>query len=415
MSATTSATLPVLREDLSDEVAMIDYENTLFTSTVRVGKPATHSEYAEVADLPQQGRLGGKAESRAIDRATVQDRFLKRAKIKGIVQEKVEDYGVTDRTKKVENPAGITDVSAEAYARAVESFKQGIEMTALSQQRQQDDAYVMNEKGDMETQHLTQGASAWCDASPIGDSDLLVPAAYRPASAQNVLVTALTDFTETSLRSMLQAKRTAAHANVDSMVFCTFDFQTHVDTFFDEKAVDSGKAHIRSFNYDGGAPMFEVGLKGYKTTFGKIMMAPTGHLNATREFGAVDAAGAARSLSVTTTNTSTTVTVDNTRGLQPFMHIKATGIPAGAYIASITNTTTFVISSAATASATVTATLGKLDHALFLEMKYFQKKTNGGVEDVDLSPEGNGDTGFVRSFFSIFCGLPLVQGKVHQA
>ena len=416
MASSSSATLPVLHEDLSDEVAMVDYENTLFSSSIKPGKPAERSEYAEVADKPQRGRLGGKSESRTVTRADVTDRFTKRKKIKGIVQEKVEDYGVTDRAKEVENPAGIKDVAAEAYLRTVESFKQGLELTGLSQQVQNDGMTVMNEKGAMEAQHLTQGASAWCDAVPIGDSDLLVDALYRPAAAQNVLISsALTEFDEAALRAMLQAKRVANNGPVDSLVFCTFDFQTHVDGFFDEKAVASGRAHIRSFNYDGGASMFEVGLRGYKTTFGKMALNPTGHLNATRELGAVDANGEPRALTGTTVNGDATITVNSVRGLQPYMRIKGTGIPAGAYIIEIVDATHIEISANATADgSSIALTLGRLDHALFLEMQYFQKKTNGGIKDVDLTPEGSGQQGFVQGFFSYFCGLPSVQGKVHQ-
>lgn len=63
-------------------------------------------------------------------------------------------------------------------------------------------------------------------------------------------------------------------------------------------------------------------------------------------------------VSVTTTNTSTSVTTADTAVLGVGAPIVGTGIPAGATIASITNGTTFVISAAATATGTVTATVG---------------------------------------------------------
>ena len=58
-----------------------------------------------------------------------------------------------------------------------------------------------------------------------------------------------------------------------------------------------------------------------------------------------------------TTNATTTVTTASTTGLAVGQAITGTGIPAGATISSITNATTFVISTAATASGTVTATI----------------------------------------------------------
>lgn len=417
MAEALSTTLPVLHEDLSDVVQMVDYEETLMSSTTRAGKPATASKYAETADNPQRGRLGGKGETRSVDRSKVQNRFASRKKIEGIVQEKIEDYGISDRVKQVENPAGINDAKAEAYTRTVEAFKQGMEMTFLSQQVQNEDAYLLNEKGVMEHQHLTGGASFWCDQSPLGS--VTPDALYRPAAALNKEVNALADFDEDALRDLMQAKRAVMNRKCNSLVFCTLDFQTHVDGFFDEKAVADGNVHIRSFRYEGGSPDFEVGLKSYKTSHGKIMLNATQHLNAVRNFGAVDEYGEAVALTCATTNTSTTVNLTpgmTTRGLQPFMRVKGTGIPAGAYIASITDEDTFVLSAAATATGTgVALTFGYLDHALFLEMDYFQKKMGkDGIKDVDLTPDASGEQGYVQGFFSLFCGLPKVQAKVFQ-
>ncbi|NBV53445.1 MAG: hypothetical protein EBR83_08020, partial [Verrucomicrobia bacterium] len=60
------------------------------------------------------------------------------------------------------------------------------------------------------------------------------------------------------------------------------------------------------------------------------------------------------SISATTTNLSNLVTVASTAGLIPGMPITGTGIPANAYITSITDGTKFLISAAATTSATNT-------------------------------------------------------------
>jgi len=84
-----------------------------------------------------------------------------------VVQESVEDYGVTDRAKKVENPTGIDDLAAEASLRALEAWKQSWrKRPCLASPNTA--AYVMNEKDVFETQHLTQGASAWADNAPLG-------------------------------------------------------------------------------------------------------------------------------------------------------------------------------------------------------------------------------------------------------
>jgi hypothetical protein len=133
---------------------------------------------------------------------------------------------------------------------------------------------------------------------------------------------------------------------------------------------------------------------------------PTEHLNGVRNAGSL--AGAA------TTNTSTTLTVTSTAGLQAGMKIGGTGIPAGAYISSITNSTTLVLSAAATATGSPTLTLGDFDHMLALEMEYFYELLNG-LEEVDLSNDGSGTQGYVEGFFSLFCSMPAVHGKVETA
>ena len=70
------------------------------------------------------------------------------------------------------------------------------------------------------------------------------------------------------------------------------------------------------------------------------------------------------SASVTTTNASTSVTTASTAFISVGAAVTGTGIPAGAYVASITNATTFVISAAATAAGTVTATFSLYDRQI---------------------------------------------------
>ncbi|GEM_PF-2928287 len=66
-------------------------------------------------------------------------------------------------------------------------------------------------------------------------------------------------------------------------------------------------------------------------------------------------------ITAATTNTSTNVTVTSTAGILPGQAITGTGIPASTTVASITSSTVFVLSAAATATnASVTLTLAQL-------------------------------------------------------
>lgn len=405
MAQALSSTVPAIHEDLTDEIALLDNENTIFKSTVQSGGMAENSVYARVADKHHAGRLGAVAEGTAVNRANVTNHFTNRAKIWGVVQQKREPWGVSKRVEKVENTAGVANEVGESRYRALERYKQGWEMTYLSAQVAKDTASAHNEEGTLGTMHLTMGASAYTESSAQGTSSTFqVNSTYRPNSSQLISVASVSAFTETQMRTLLLEARQAKRKNVKLTMFATTDFANHLATFFDSGSTASSQTPIRRFNQDASDHTITAMLTGYKTAFGSLMVVPTEHLNAVR--GAGSLAGAS------TTNTDATVTVTNTAGLQSGMKVGGTGIPAGAYIDSITNGTTFELSAAATATGTPTLTLGDYDHALALEMEYFYELLNG-LEEVDLSPDGSGTQGYVEGFASLFCSMPYVQSKVY--
>ena len=407
MAQALSTTVGALHEDLADELALLDNENTIFSSTVKSGGKAENSAFSRVADVQLSGRLGGVQEGDSVTRGSVTNHFSNRKKIWGSVQQKRENWGVSRRAQKVENPAGVSNLEGEARYRGLERYKQGKELTYLSSQVQDDNAYFYNEEGALKQDHLTMGAAAWVSSgAQKTDSTFQVDAAFRPGTAQIVDIASASAFTEAQLRTIISECRKAKRSNVKLTSFCSVDFANQLATFFDAGSTANSLAPIRRFNQDGTSGEITSKLTGYNTAFGSMMVVPTELLNGVRNAGSL--AGAA------TTNTSTTVTVTSTVGLQSGMQIAGTGIPAGAYIVSITNSTTFVISAAATATGSPTLTLGNYDHALFLEMGYFYEMLNG-IEEVDLSLDGSGAQGYIEEFFALYCSMPKVHGKVHTA
>ena len=408
MAQVLSSTMPAIHEDLADELALLDNENTIFSSTVQSGGQAENSTYSRVADKHLTGRLGGVKEGDAVTRADVANHFANRKKISGAVQQKRESYGVSKRVEKVENTAGVANEVGESRYRSLERYKQGVEMTYLSQQVADDNAYFHDDEGRRVQSYLTMGASAYVEsgAQKTADTNFIVDALYRPDASQLIAVASASAFTETNMRTLLRECRQAKRKNVKLTMFATTEFADHLATFFDAGSTADTKTPIRRFNQDTSNTEITSMLTGYKTAMGSLMVVPTELLNASRN--AASLAGAA------TTNTSTTVTVTSTAGLQSGMKIAGTGIPAGAYIVSITNATTFVISSAATATGSPTLTESDFDHALALEMEYFYEILNG-LEEVDLSADGTGNQGYVEGFFSLFCSMPAVHGKVYTA
>lgn len=401
MAQALSSTITALHEDLADELALLDNENTIFSSTVQSGGMAENSTYSRVADSQLSGRLGAVQEGDSVTRSSVTNQFTNRKKIWGIVQQKRENWGVSRRAQKVETPAGVNNLEGEARYRGLERYKQGKELTYLSSQVQNDNAYFYNEEAAIKQDHLTMGAAAWVSyVAQNTDSTYQVDSSFRTPTAQVINTSAATAFTEANLRTIISECRKAKRRNVKLTCFCSVDMANQFATFFDAGSTSGSVTPIRRFNQDGTSGQITSKLTGYTTAFGSMMVVPTEMLNGVRN------AGALASISGTNTNT---VTVTSTVGLQSGMKVTGTNIPADTYIESITNATTLVLNQATTGAPSA-AVLGDLDHALFLEMEYFFEMLNG-IEEVDLSLDGSGAQGYIEEFFSLYCSMPKVHGK----
>lgn len=404
MAQALSSTIEAIHEDLADELSLLDNENTLFSSTVQSGGKAENSVYKRVADKQLTGQMRGRGEASSTDRTKVTNHFTNRKKIPGIVQQKRETWGVSKRVQKVENVAGVTNELGESRYRAMERHKQGKELIYLSQQIQADDALAYNDEDELESMHLTMGASSWIESSEQKNAEYAVPEMYRPASSQIINIASVSAFTETQMRTILSNARKAKRKNVKLVNFCSVDFSDQLATFFDSGSTANSLAPIRRINQDSSDHEITAKLTGYNTMHGTMMVVPTEHLNGTRNAGSVTAASGSSG--------DATITCASTVGLQPFMKISGTSVPVGAYILSITDATHFELSANLTGNiSAATLVVGELDHALFLEMEYFFEILNG-LEEEDLSADGSGSQGYVEEFFSLFCSMPYVQSKV---
>ena len=56
--------------------------------------------------------------------------------------------------------------------------------------------------------------------------------------------------------------------------------------------------------------------------------------------------------------------------------------------------------------------MGEVDHALFLDMEYFELKTSLVPSGPELPEDGGGKDGFVQSIAALHCTYPAVHGKI---
>lgn len=396
MAQTLVATLPVNHEDLSDELVLLNPDEMVFTSMVGKGSAPENVEFSTPADIRNPGGLKGVKDHETVDRTAIENQHANRERLRGTIQHFRRTHGESVVAQSVMNPAGIGDLFLNGRMKAMTQMKEDMEFTFLSQQ----DCLM----GSASAEFQTRGASMAIDTAAQPNSSYAVASGYRPGASQALDIPAVASVTETNIRALLQACRTAKKGPVKLTGFCTLDMATRFDDYFTEGSTADSKTPVRRFNTSGSTGTYEIGITRYKTRFGYVDIVPTTYLNAVRSAGSL--AGAS------TTSGSATVTVTSTAGLRPFMQVFGAGIPAGAYIASITNATTFVISANATATASPTLSLGEVDHALFLDMEYFELKTSMVPSGPELPEDGGGKDGFVQSICALHCTYPAVHGKI---
>lgn len=404
---TLVATLPITHEDLSDQMVLLDPEDMVLTSALPKGSPAENTVYRAPVDKLDSPRLGGEKEHPVLDRTTVKNRQANRTQLFGMIEHFRETYGSSLIAQQVTNPAGIESVNADSKYKSLVALKQKMELTFASDQEQ-------SEIG-ASAAGLTRGVVMWGRTAAQPNDTYKVPEAHRPVAANNVSVASASAVTEAQLRAMLKYLRISRQASVDVIGLCTLDFADTFDSFFLEQVPVAGSAvPTRHFNFEGGDDAYEMMITSYKTRFGRVTPMPTQYLNGTR--------GMAPGLTGDITSGSAVIPGllnvplkdDGTSALQPFTLIQGTGIPAGAYIVSVDSTTQITISADATATTgDIALTLGQQTHCQFLDLKYWEVKTNLVPSHKPMPEDGGGEDAIVEAIASLFCTYPGINGSFY--
>lgn len=406
---TMVATLPVTHEDLSDVCVLLDAENTIFTSVLPKGEPPKDTVYRAPLDKLDNPRLGGLKEHQVVDRSKVSNRQANRKQVHGAVQHFRETYGASLIAEVVKNPAGIDDIIADGKAKTILALKRNSELTFLSEQDQ-------NEIGSANA-GLTRGAIAWCNSNAQPNAELAVPVGYRPEAAQNVAVAGVTSITEALFRTMMLDLRKARQQKIDVMAFVTLDAAAQFDMFFREQIPVAGSAvPVRSFQHDPDVDAYEEMITTYRTRFGKVSVNETDYLNGVRDMAPGLTGDATNGSPVITGLLNVPLDPDGNTALLPFVPIKGTGIPAGAYIVSVDSATQITISANCTANgADIALTLGTQTHMFFTDLAFWEQKPNMIPAHVELTPDGGGKDGYCEMMNSLFCTYPALLGRFFTA
>ena len=261
MAQLTEPISPVKREDLSDQLVLVDQRSTPVTSMIRKDPSPTNTLYEWTVDSYDSPTTKGVVDG--TDVASWSNKAANRAKLKNHIQ-------VVRRTAKVsrlaENVTSVPGVSSEighAAKRCLTELARDIECIILGDNSSQTD--------DGTKPYLTRGIGKWVVTS---DSDQYpVPSAHLPASAQ-VITTATASLREdTDIQGILQAIFDATGMVGDykliagSVLRRRFTDMTRTVT---NAATNGGAARARSFNSDLTSKTITETVTSYNGDFGTI-------------------------------------------------------------------------------------------------------------------------------------------------
>ncbi len=399
-----------VHEDLSDAMTVIDVADKPFTTMVKKGKKPENTIFFDPIDKLQDARLGGVVDGSAIDRTSTANPAANRGKIGARIQVFERDLGVGFIALSVSNPAGVNDEYANGVVNKLSETKGDMELTFLSDQESRDSG----SSGGTTVSDLTRGVGMLVNSAAPIDTPADVPAAFRTPSAQIVTVNSANVFTKAQLNTILQNSHTYSGGRMVKLNgFVTPTLLNRTQSFFEKFEPSSTELPLARYTQDGSGDTIKHAVTRYINAFGQVDLMPSQYMGGIRSY--TGTAG----LASTTTNTSTTVTLGapfldfkGKPGIQVGMKVYGTGIPAGAYVASVTSSTVFVLSAAATATGTPTLYFGEIQHGHFLDMQYFQLRPTLTPGHTEMPVDGSGKHGFVRAIAGLTCTNPTVHARV---
>ena len=403
----TEPNQPVVHEDLSDAMTVIDVADKPFTTMVPKGKKPENTIFFDPVDKQQDARLGGVIDGTAVDRTATANPAANRGKIGGRIQVFQRDLGVGFIALSANDPAGISDEYLNGVDMKLSETKGDMELTFLSEQESRDsDGSAASD--------LTRGVGSWVNSDAPVDTAATVPAAFRTASAQIQTPASATAFTRANLDTLIQGSHTASGGKMVKLNgFLTPSLLNRVQSFFTEFTPTASELPLARYSQDGASDTMKHAVTRYINAFGQVDIMPSQYLGGQRSYTGTSGLGAS------TTNTDATVTLDaaftdymGKPGIQVGMRVYGTGIPAGATVASVTSSTVFELSAAATATGTPTLYFGEIMHGHFLDMKYFQLRPTLPPGHTELPLDGSGKHGFIRAIGGLQCTNPTVHARV---
>lgn len=245
------------REDLSDIIAVADAKGTPFTSMIRKGNKPTNTLSEWQADGYDEPNTDGVLDGKDVE--TFEDAAANRERIGGRVQKFWRTPMVTDMAETVSNPAGVKSEFSAAKAKKSVEIKRDMEAAFLSDNDSQPQSGS--------NPYKTRGMGKWLDSA--AQADLPVPEAYR-TPAGSIFSSALSGFTEDSLRTLLQSRYEQCGTTDQLVGFVGTDLKKAISDFVRYAPDKASNSHVRRFNQQTSEAAISTTVDFYESDFGSV-------------------------------------------------------------------------------------------------------------------------------------------------
>lgn len=251
-------------ESWEEVVANVEAEETPFTSMIAKGqKPVDVIDNWQAKKYPKVGHKGvadGK-DAEEFDN-------VGRKRLQGVIQKTWKNPGVSDLAGEVK-VHGIPDEMKGQVADALKLVKRQMEQRMCSNvdSRSEDDG----ERG-----YETRGALKWL--SPTAQSDLPVPADYRPTTGEVKVDVAMDTITEMAFRTMMTSAYKLRRGSKHLTGFVGIDLKNQMDDWTAFQTDVSGKTAVRSLSMNAAGKQLIQVVDRLQFSAGTIDLHPTTYL-----------------------------------------------------------------------------------------------------------------------------------------
>ncbi len=273
MALLTEPNQTLKREDISDEITLVDARKCVFSTMVAKKGPPNNTLFEYPVDKNDDPELGGTPDGTDLTSGETGTGQENLAKLAARIQYWREGAGVGKVANTVPDVAGVGKGQSFNYAvqKKMTKLKRNMEFTYLSTQESAADNGTDGS--------LTRGIGKWIQSG--AQSDQPVPAAYRPAAALVPTVATVAGVTETGLRALFEAMWTVIGSSEPTVCFCRSTFQKVITDFMDVETQSSTSLPLRRYTSDAGSGTIKMTVNRYVGDFGEAVFIPTTFMNNT--------------------------------------------------------------------------------------------------------------------------------------